>query len=84
MGKKQHNVPKTFEEGLHELEQILAEIEAGQVGLEQSLVKYERGMYLLGFCRAILGQAEKQIEELTAGGEATPAAETTETKPAEP
>ena len=39
--------PKCFEEALAELEQILAEIEGGSVGLEESLVKYERGNFLI-------------------------------------
>jgi hypothetical protein len=35
--------PKDFEEALKELEEILAEIEKGEVGLEESLLRYERG-----------------------------------------
>ena len=38
---------------------------AGQVGLEQSLVKYERGSFLIQHCRTVLAQAEKQIELLS-------------------
>ena len=34
--------PKSFEEALRELEQVLAEIESGETGLEESLVKYKR------------------------------------------
>ncbi len=67
MGKKNHTPPKSFEDALHELEQILAEIENGQVGLEESLVKYERGNFLIQHCRAVLGAAEKQIELLSKG-----------------
>lgn len=57
--------PKSFEEALRELEQILAEIEGGNVGLEESLVKYERGNFLIQHCRAVLNGAEKQIEILS-------------------
>ena len=57
--------PKSFESALAELEQILSEIEGGQVGLEESLVKYERGNFLIQYCRAILNGAEKQIELLS-------------------
>ena len=63
--KKNHTPPKSFEDALRELEQILTEIENGQVGLEESLVKYERGNFLIQHCRSILGQAEKQIELLS-------------------
>ena len=63
--KKAQVPPKNFEEALQELEQILAEIESGQVGLEESLVKYERGTFLIQHCRGVLNGAEKQIELLS-------------------
>lgn len=59
--------PKSFEEALAELEQILADIEGGQVPLEESLVKYERGQFLIQHCRGVLTSAEKQIELLSKG-----------------
>jgi exodeoxyribonuclease VII small subunit len=67
MAKKNQPPPKSFEEAMSELEQILTEIENGEVGLEQSLVKYERGSFLIQHCRGILGKAEKQIELLSKG-----------------
>ena len=65
MAKKNLTPPKTFEEALAELEQILAEIEGGSVGLEESLSRYERGNFLIQHCRGVLNTAEKQIELLT-------------------
>jgi exodeoxyribonuclease VII small subunit len=65
MARKTQTPPKSFEEALQELEQILADIEGGQVGLEESLVKYERGTFLIQHCRGVLGTAEKQIELLS-------------------
>ena len=65
MAKAKQVPPKTFEEALQELEQILGEMEGGQVGLEESIVKYERGSFLIQHCRMVLGAAEKQIELLT-------------------
>ena len=67
MAKKTQAPPKNFEEALKELEQILAEIEAGEIGLEQSLLKYERGNFLIQHCRGVLGAAQKQIELLSKG-----------------
>ena len=67
MAKRNHTPPRSFEDALRELEQILGEIENGQVGLEESLVKYERGNFLIQHCRAVLGAAEKQIELLSKG-----------------
>lgn len=69
MAKKAQTPPKTFEDALSELEQILADIEGGETGLEESLVKYERGNFLIQHCRAVLGAAEKQIELLSKGNE---------------
>lgn len=68
MAKKQNQVPpKNFEEALAELEQILLQIEGGECGLEESLVKYERGTFLIQHCRGVLNVAEQQIEMLTKG-----------------
>ena len=76
MARKTQSPPKNFEEALQELEQILADIEGGQVGLEESLVKYERGTFLIQHCRGVLSTAEKQIEILSksadGGLESTP------------
>jgi len=67
MAKKNQPVPKSFEEAIAELEKILSELEAGQVALEDSLAKYERGTFLIRHCRGVLGTAEKQIEVLSKG-----------------
>lgn len=63
--KKNLTPPKSFEEALGELEQILSDIEAGEVGLEESLVKYERGNFLIQHCRSVLNRAEQQIDLLS-------------------
>jgi exodeoxyribonuclease VII small subunit len=64
MAKKNQTLPKSFEDALSELEQILADIEGGGIGLEESLAKYERGNFLIQHCRGVLQSAEKQIELL--------------------
>src|SRR5436309_15459530 len=64
MAKRSQVPPKSFEEALAELEQILSDIEGGEVPLEESLVKYERGQFLIQHCRQVLSKAEKQIEML--------------------
>ena len=64
MAKKNVTPPKSFEEGLQELEQILGDIESGALGLEDSLGKYERGTFLIQHCRGVLTAAERQIELL--------------------
>src|SRR5271155_4719646 len=65
MSKKIQSPPKNFEAALEELEKILSEIEGGGIGLEENLVKYERGTFLIQHCRGVLSNAEKQIELLS-------------------
>ena len=69
MAKKPQSTPKNFEEALTELEQILHDMESGTVPLEESLAKYERGNFLIQHCRGVLGNAEKQIEQLSKNAE---------------
>jgi exodeoxyribonuclease VII small subunit len=67
MAKKNLAPPKNFEEAVEELEQILNTIEAGELGLEETLSKYERGSFLIQHCREVLNSAEKQIELISKG-----------------
>jgi exodeoxyribonuclease VII small subunit len=69
MAKKQQIAPKSFEDAMTELEQILTDIEAGEIGLEESLARFERGTFLIQHCRGVLGAAEKQIEILSKGAD---------------
>lgn len=57
----------TFEEALKLLETIAEQIERGQIGLEESIDKYEEGMALVKQCREILSRAELRIEQLQEG-----------------
>ncbi|MGE4197715.1 MAG: exodeoxyribonuclease VII small subunit [Phycisphaerales bacterium] len=56
----------SFEESIEEVERIIDRIERGEVGLEESLREYERGVELLRRCRGVLRNAELKVEELTA------------------
>lgn len=79
--------PKNFEEAIREVEQILADVEGGELGLEESLLRYERGNFLIQYCRGVLGTAEKRIELLSKGPdgalESTPMAMPAEREPDE-
>lgn len=55
---------KSFEAALERLEQIVAEMEAGQLKLDAMLKRYEEGMLLARFCSEKLEEAEKKIEML--------------------
>jgi exodeoxyribonuclease VII small subunit len=53
-----------FEKALAELEAIVGELEKGQVALEDSIAKYERGEALKKHCDKLLKQAEARIEKI--------------------
>ncbi len=55
----------SFESAMEALEAITDKIESGEIGLEQSLTEYERGMKLIARCREILDRAEQRVAELT-------------------
>ncbi len=57
----------TFEEALAALEQVVGQLEGGQVPLEQSIALYERGDALKKHCDAKLGEAELKVEKIVAG-----------------
>ncbi len=55
----------TFEQAIHRLEKIVAEMEGAELPLEDVLKKYEEGSRLVRFCSQKLEEAEKKIELLT-------------------
>ena len=55
----------TFEQALAKLEEIVQQIEQGQVSLEESISKYAEGTSLIRQCRTILESAEKKIQVLS-------------------
>jgi exodeoxyribonuclease VII small subunit len=54
-----------FEEALGRLEQIVDQLEAGELPLETSLKVFEEGVALARRCAKYLEEAEKRIELLT-------------------
>jgi exodeoxyribonuclease VII small subunit len=60
----ENDVP-CFEDALAELETIVHELEEGELGLAESLERYEQGVKHLKHCYALLKDAEQKIELLT-------------------
>src|SRR4051812_43772848 len=60
----------TFEQSLQELERAVRDLEDGQIGLEDSLARYEQGVGLVNRCYAQLRKAEQRILELPGADEA--------------
>ena len=56
----------SFEQSIEELESIIERIEAGEVGLEESLHQWKRGQALIRRCRDVLDAAEQQVQQLLA------------------
>jgi exodeoxyribonuclease VII small subunit len=61
--KKTDGAPK-FEECLKRLEEIVEQLEKGDIPLEQSLALFEEGMKLSHSCRSELEAAEGKVEIL--------------------
>jgi exodeoxyribonuclease VII small subunit len=53
-----------FSDALGELETIVSALESGQLDLEDSLARYERGVALLRACQARLTEAEQKVTML--------------------
>lgn len=64
-GKAQKIV--SFESAMTELDQLVVDMEAGKLSLEDSLVAYKRGAELLFFCRGKLDDAQQQVRVLEDG-----------------
>jgi exodeoxyribonuclease VII small subunit len=56
-----------FEKALQELEQIVGQLERGDVPLEKSIEIYERGNQLKAHCEQLLRKAELKVEVITQG-----------------
>lgn len=58
---------KSFEEQIAELEQIINELENGNLNLDDSVAKFEEGMKISKECNKMLENAEKKITILLNG-----------------
>jgi len=55
---------KTFESALGDLQQVVEQLEAGELSLEDSLDAFEKGVGLVKHCNHKLDEVEKKIEIL--------------------
>ena len=55
---------KTFEGAVEQLEQIVKELETGDLTLEKTIKKFEEGVRLSKFCSKKLDETEKRITVL--------------------
>ncbi len=57
----------SFEDALRELEQIVRQLESGQVKLDEAVNAYERGSLLKRHCELRLADAKAKIEKISVG-----------------
>ena len=55
---------KTFEQSMKQLEQIVQELEAGDLPLEKAIKKFEEGIQLSKQCAQKLDETEKKVSVL--------------------
>ncbi len=62
MGKTPKNLK--FEQAMQRLDAIVEAMEAGEIGIEESISKYEEAMQLAAHCRRILDESEQRIKKI--------------------
>lgn len=58
-------VKQSFEKALKQLEEIVQEMESGDLPLEKAMSRFEEGMRLSRFCSQQLDETERKISLLT-------------------
>ena len=64
MPTEQQAMPADFEKAVSELEALVEQMERGDLTLEESLTKFERGIALVRSCQTALQQAEQKVQTL--------------------
>ena len=62
----------TFETAYAELEDIIAQLDSGDLPLEQSVALFERGHRLASVCQSLLDRAELRVSQLLDGDPVDP------------
>ena len=62
----------SFETAMAELEQVVTQLERGDVALDASIALYERGAVLKVHCEAKLKSAEEKVAAITLNGDWQP------------
>jgi len=61
----------TFEESLKKLEQLVNELESGNLDLDKGLEVYERAVVLRDHCKKILDECDRKVQKLIETSEGT-------------
>ncbi len=61
---KKESTHKNFEGAVAELEEVVEQLESGELSLDDSLAAFEKGVGLVKFCNHKLNEVEKKVELL--------------------
>ena len=70
MNEKKEPLPD-FEKSLEELEALVAQLESGDLSLDDSLKQFKRGVELTRHCQEVLEKAQQTVEKLTDNADET-------------
>jgi len=59
----------SFEQAMEQLDNVVQELENGNIELEDSLKLFERGVELIAFCQKKIALAEQRVSRLINNGE---------------
>lgn len=65
----QDNTAPNFEQALGQLEQLVAQLESGELPLDQALACFEQGVRLTRECQTALSAAQQKVHLLLQRGE---------------
>ena len=66
---KKQSQKNSFEQALKELEDAADRLESGDLGLDDSIKEFEKGIKLARYCQQKLEEAERKIEILQKGAD---------------
>lgn len=72
MAQRKNNEPRSFEQMLARLDEIVRALEKGDVPLEESLSLYTEGAELIRVCNGQLDEAEQTVIRLQKGQDGAP------------
>jgi len=62
--ERKQKTPVSFEKALEELEAIAVKLERGELGLDESIAEFEKGIKYAKYCHDKLEEAERKINIL--------------------
>lgn len=68
-GAAEPTPPGDFEQALNRLEELVRQMESGNLSLDQMIARFEEGMKLAKFCDEKLNEVERKIEMLVQQGD---------------